>query len=154
MIEDRYVVVDFVDDYKTFEFISEGPNGQFRKTVQYLETATAGIYNLGFGVKNELTNEIDDLIVTNNGDSQKILATVVKTLFVFTEHYPDALVMATGSTLARTRLYRMGITNNLLLIERDFQVYGYKDNKWFKFEKNGPYDAFLVMRKKINKFGI
>lgn len=154
MIEDRYVVVDFVDDYKTFEFISEGPNGQFRKTVQYLETETAGIYNLGFGVKNELTNEIDDLIVTNNGDSKKILATVVKTLFVFTDHYPDALVMATGSTLARTRLYRMGITNNLLLIERDFQVYGYKDNEWVKFEKNEPYDAFLVMRKKINKFDI
>src|SRR5215216_3669282 len=119
MIDDRYVVVDFVDDYRTFEFVSEGPKGQFKKTVQYIETATAGIYNLGFGVKDELTNEIDDLVVTNNGDSKKILATVVKTLFVFTDHYPDALVMATGSTLARTRLYRMGITNNLLLIEKD-----------------------------------
>jgi hypothetical protein len=154
MIDDRYVVVDFVDDYKTFEFISEGPNGQFRKTVQYIETATTGLYNLGFGVKNELTNEIDDQIVTNNGDSRKILATVVKTLFVFTDHYPEALVMATGSTLARTRLYRMGITNNLLLIERDFHVYGYKNNNWVKFEKNGPYDVFLVKRKKINIFDI
>lgn len=141
-------------DVKTFEFISEGPNGQFKKAVQYLETTTAGLYNLGFGVKNELTNEIDDQIITNNGDSQKILATVAKTLFLFTDQYPDALVMATGSTLARTRLYRMGITNNLLLIEKDFFVFGFKEGKWVKFEKNGPYDAFLVMRKKINKFGI
>ena len=48
----------------------------------------------------------------------------------------------------------MGITNNLLLIEKDFFVFGFKEDKWAKFEKNGPYDAFLVMRKKINKFGI
>jgi hypothetical protein len=154
MIDDRYVVVDFDDDYKTFEFVSEGPKGRFKKAVQYLETTTAGIYNLGFGDRNELTNEIDDLVVTNNGDSQKVLATVVKTLFVFTDHYPDAWIMATGSTLARTRLYRMGITNNLLLIEKDFHVFGLKGNSWVKFEKNGPYEAFLVMRKKINKFDI
>lgn len=148
MIDDRYVVVDFTDDFKTFEFISEGPNGQFRKVVQYLETTTAGIYNLGFGVKNELTNEIDDLVITNNGDSQKVLTTVAKTLFVFTDHYPDAWIVATGSTLSRTRLYRIGITNNLSLIERDFHVFGLKENDWVKFERNGPYEAFLVMRKK------
>jgi hypothetical protein len=139
---------------KSFEFFSEGPRGQFRKIVQYTELSPGGYYNLGFGDKNESVREIDDKVITNNGDSQKVLATVAKTLYLFTDKYPDAIVTATGSTLARTRLYRMGITNNFLLIEKDFSVFGYKEGEWVKFEKNGPYDAFLVMRKKINKFDI
>jgi hypothetical protein len=147
MIENRYAF-RFESDFKTFRFISEGPRGAIIKSVQYRELATAGIYNLGFGDINVLTNEIDDLVVTNNCDSQKVLATVAKTLYVFTDNYPDAFIVATGSTLSRTRLYRMGITNNLLLIEKDFHVFGLKDRDVILFEKNGNYDGFLVKRKK------
>jgi hypothetical protein len=78
MIEERYVLrID--DNFKTFEFISEGPKGAITKSVQYKEMPTAGVYNLGFGDVNVLTDEINDLIVTNNGDSQKVLATVAST---------------------------------------------------------------------------
>jgi hypothetical protein len=147
MIEEIYALrID--GDYKSFKFISEGPKGSIIKCVQYDETPITGVYNLGFGDINVLTNEIDDLVVTNNGDSQKVLATVAKTLFYFTDHYPDVFIYATGSTLARTRLYRIGVTNNLLLIEKDFHVLGLKGNDVILFEKNGTYDGFLVKRKK------
>jgi len=69
-------------------------------------------------------------------------------LFTFTDQHPGANVIAIGSSLARTRLYRMGITNNLDMIEKDFKIYGYKDNGWQKFTKAVEYDAFLVIRKK------
>lgn len=135
MIKDEYIL-RFDDDYKKFVFISEGPKGSIVKGIQYSETAITGIYNLGFGDINEL-NEIDDLVVTNNGDSQKVLATVARTLFYFTDHYSDVIIYATGSTLARTRLYRIGITNNLMLIEKDFHVLGLKGKDVVLFEKNG-----------------
>jgi hypothetical protein len=147
MITDEYALrID--DDHKRFKFISEGPKGFILKGIQYEETAIPGVYNLGFGDLNELTDEIDDLVVTNNGDSQKVLATVARTLFFFTDHYPDTFIYATGSTLGRTRLYRIGITNNLLLIEKDFYVLGIKGDDVLLFEKNGTYDGFLVKRKK------
>ena len=147
MIEEVYVLrID--GDYKSFKFISEGPKGSIVKGIQYGETPVTGVYNLGFGDVNVLTNEIDDLVITNNGDSQKVLATVAKTLYLFSDHYPDAFIYATGSTLARTRLYRIGITNNLLLIEKDFHVLCLKGNDVVLFEKNGTYDGFLVKRKK------
>lgn len=76
-------------------------------------------FNPGFGEKNHKTKPIDDLVATNNGDSQKILATVTSTLFKFTDHHPAANALAIGSTLARTRLYRIGITNNPEAIEKD-----------------------------------
>jgi hypothetical protein len=82
------------------------------------------------------THGESDLTITNNGDSQKVLETVAATLYVFTEANPDATVIATGSTEARTRLYRMGITNNLIEIERDFIIMGLTETKWELFRKN------------------
>lgn len=147
MIENKYEV-EFGADSRVFEFDSEGPKGKIRKIVQYSDTHLKGFYNLGFGDKNTLNNSINDLIVTNNSDSQKILATVAATLFVFTDHYPDAYVLAAGSTLARTRLYRIGITNNLEQIKKDFFIYGLKQNDWEEFKKDVTYEVFLVKRKK------
>jgi hypothetical protein len=104
-------------------------------------------YNLGFGDYNEETQEIDDEVVTNNGDGLKVLATVVSTLYAFTGKYPDAKVFATGSTEARTRLYRMGISNNLEEIKQDFYVYGLKSNQTFEeFVVGEDYLGFLVTR--------
>jgi hypothetical protein len=34
------------------------------------------MYNLGFGDYNEITGLIDDKVITNNGDREKVLATV------------------------------------------------------------------------------
>ena len=147
MIAERYLV-EFGADFRVFEFDSEGPKGKIGKIVQYTEINLKNYFNLGFGDKNYKTNAIDDLIVKNNGDSQKILSTVASTLFKFTDHHPGANVIAIGSSLARTRLYRIGITNNLEAIENDFKVYGLKDNTWRKFVKGIEYDAFLVNRKK------
>ncbi|MFT4154050.1 DUF6934 family protein [Parafilimonas sp.] len=59
-------------------------------------------------------------------------------------------LFATGSTKARTRLYRIGITNNLTEIQKDFDVYGLLQNGWQSFEKQTEYSAFLATKKKIN----
>jgi hypothetical protein len=134
--------------FREFEFDSIGPKGVIKKVVQYSETNLKDLYNLGFGDKDDSTNKINDLAVTNNGDSQKVLATVASTLLLFTQYFPDASVIAVGATLARTRLYRIGITNNLEAIERSFYIYGLKNNKWHRFAKNTTYDAFLVTRKR------
>jgi len=147
MIDERYII-EFGADFRVFEFDSEGSKGKIRKIIQHTEINLKNYFNLGFGDKNPKTNTIDDLLVTNNGDSQKVLATVAATLFVFTHHHPEASVIAIGNTLARTRLYRIGITNNLDAIEKDFKIYGLKNNNWYKFTKGVEYDAFLVKRKK------
>jgi len=81
-----------------YEFINEGPKGLIKKMVIYTETTTENVYNLGFGDYDESTNGINDLSVTNNGDSLKVLATVASTVYAFTEKYPNAWILATGST--------------------------------------------------------
>lgn len=131
----------------TFEFISEGPNGRISKIVQFSETNTNGIFNLGFGDRVPSTNEIDDLVISNNGDSRKVLATVAATVYAFTEKRPNAWIYVAGSTRSRTRLYRIGISNNLDDILADFEVFGLIRGTWRRFRKNGDYEAFLIKRK-------
>ena len=135
-----------------YEFLSEGPKGLIKKIVEYTETSTENVYNLGFGDFDEITKGVNDLLITNNGDSLKVLATVASTVYAFTEKYPQAWIFATGSTAVRTRLYRMGITNNLAEISEDFLVFGYnKEGNWEPFITGEDYEAFLLT-KKDNKF--
>lgn len=131
-----------------FEFVSVGPKGRIKKIIQYTETNLKDYYNLAFGDKSEETGAIDDSVVTNNGDSQQVLATVASTVYAFTEKHPNAWIYARGSNNVRTRLYRIGITNNLLEIKKDFEVFGLKDDQWHEFRKETEYKAFLIKRKK------
>ncbi len=139
---------------RIYEFVSEGPKGRIKKMVQFTETGTENVYNLAFGDYDEVTQTINDLSITNNGDSLKVLATVASTVYAFTEKYPEAWIFATGSTIVRTRLYRMGITNNLAEIKADFEVYGLTEQgNWTEFIIADDYEAFLIT-KKDNTFAI
>ena len=135
------------EELEVFEFVSVGNKGRIIKLVQYTPTNYKDLYNLGFGDKNAQTGEIDDNIISNNGDSEKVLATVVSTLFAFTNKHQNAMIYATGSSKSRTRLYRMGITKYLSEIENDFVIYGETEIGWEIFKINIEYDAFLVTRK-------
>lgn len=130
-----------------FEFVSIGTNGKIIKLVQYTPTNYKDLYNLGFGDKNIDTGAIDDNVISNNGDSEKVLATVVATLYAFTDKHPEALVYATGSSKSRTRLYRMGISKYIDEVQKDFEVFGELENDWESFQKDVEYLAFLVKRK-------
>jgi hypothetical protein len=136
------------DELHFFEFTSIGPKGEIKKIVEYSKVSIENIYNLAFGDYDKEGNRIDDKIATNNGDSQKVLATVVSTVYAFTGKYPESWIFATGSTEVRTRLYRMGITNNLAEIQEDFFVYGMKVDETFEeFLIGEDYLGFLVTRK-------
>ena len=130
-----------------FEFISEGPKGTIRKFIQFQETNKPGLFNLAFGDKNNETGEIDDLAISNNSDSEKVLATVIAALYAFLDKYPDAFVYATGSTRARTRLYRMGITRFYEEMAEDFYLFGQIGDDFYEFEVGKEYKGFLAQRK-------
>jgi len=135
------------DTLRVFEFISVGPKGEISKIIHFQATHTPGLYNLAFGDKHLTTGEIDDLAVSNNGDTDKVLATVVTALYIFLNKNPEALVYATGSTPARTRLYRIGITRFYEEIKQDFFLFGQIDKQFYEFEIGKEYEGFLAQRK-------
>lgn len=131
-----------------FDFVSEGPRGRIPKIVKYSGTNVKDFFNLAFGDKDPITDAIDDVVISDNGDSEMVLATVVATLYAFTDRYPNAFVFATGSTKSRTRLYRIGIVKHLNEIRKDFRIFGLRNDMWENFERNIEYEGFLAQRKK------
>ena len=132
----------------TFDFLSEGPKGKIEKIIQFSIVNQNNLYNLAFGDKNPFSGEIDDRIVTDNNDSEKVLATVVAAIYAFCDKCPDAWIYATGSTAARTRLYRMGINKYYTVVENDFEIFGQTQSEWERYEKGKDYQAFVIQRKK------
>ncbi|GLU56937.1 DUF6934 family protein [Dyadobacter frigoris] len=71
----------------------------------------------------------------------------MRTVYAFTDKYPDAWIYATGSTKARTRLYKMGISKFLEEVTSDFEVLGELNDDWETFKSDIEYEGFLVRRK-------
>lgn len=134
-------------DGHTFEFDSTGPRGALRKLIQFTPTEVEEVDNLAFGDLDQVTGELVDTVVSANHDPEKVLATVAAAVLVFLDQQPEAWVFATGSSTARTRLYRMGLNRYQPLIAAYLEVYGVRDGDLLPFEPGGVYEAFLVRRR-------
>jgi len=112
-----------------YEFESIGPKGNIRKFVLYqrIGSQNSSFYNLSFGDWDEIKNEMNDCITSNNNDSKKVLFTVAVTTKLFTTHFPNATILIEGSTKSRTRLYQMSIVQNLQEIEKYFKILGLRN---------------------------
>jgi hypothetical protein len=132
-----------------FNFISEGSKGQILKSVRFVKIkGFRNVYNLAFGDKQKGSNRIDDRVVSNNKDRDKVLATVASTVIIFTNRYPNASIFFRGSNDVRTRLYQIAIGKYFDELSENFDIQGYLDKYWLPYEKNVNYSAFLISRKK------
>jgi hypothetical protein len=114
------------DAHTRYEFVSEGAAGAIKKVVLY-EYISDNFFNLGFGDWNEALGRIDDSIRSNNGDRDKVLATVAATAVEFTN--------------------QMGIAYNLEEIQEDFEIEGLTKDRWEPFQRGRNYNAFSVRRR-------
>lgn len=57
----------------TFDFISQGPKGAIHKQIQFQPMKEPNVYNLAFGNIDFRTGDIDDLVVSDNSDTEKII---------------------------------------------------------------------------------
>lgn len=126
-----------------FSFESVSREKTIKKVVVY-EPLVDELYHMGFGDLVE-DNTIDYSVKSSNKDIKKVLSTVVQTMFLFFEKYPDKKVVFTGSNEIRTRLYRSIISKFVEEIELYFLVEGFKnDGTQEVFRKNEDYYAFLI----------
>jgi len=133
-------------DALVYEFDSVSSEKIIRKIVIY-EPLKDELYHFGFG---DLTSngDIDYKVNSKNHDMDKVLMTVVKTMFLFFENYPDKQLVFGGSTEIRSRLYRQIITKFIENIELYFEILGFTtDGEQEPFQKNRDYYAFLISQR-------
>lgn len=134
-----------VNEENTYSFISVGRRGLILKVVRFDEIEP-DIFNLGFGDFDFEKQTLSDSIVSDNGDMEKILATVVSILSDFLQNNPKFSVFIVGSTVSRTRLYQIAINRYYEDFKVDFEIFGYKNSEFEIFQKNVNYESFLVRK--------
>lgn len=129
-----------------FEFVSVG-NRVIRKVIVYQKLPFPNVYNLALGDIDE-RGQPNFKVISDNGDRDMVLATVVQTMIAFFEQKPQASVTFTGgdSTL-RTRLYQAVIARELEQVSDRFTIYGVTDNDLEPFERNKTYHGFVISLK-------
>ena len=149
---DHYGDIKISADFKTFSFVSRGPKGELVKLVRLVKLQNlSDTYNLALGTVRG--NNVDYTETTDNGDRNRILATIFHIALTFSRVYPDQKIFIMGRNQATTRLYR-GVINHLYVeIVREFLIQGgvYSENKeGYNFEEfisNKQYNVFLFERR-------
>jgi hypothetical protein len=138
-----------LDNGFIFEFESISPLKIVKKVVEFSEFDVGNLFNLAlFDVSED--GKFSDISVSDNGDMENILSTVIQTIQVFLALHPKAKVLFMGSTKSRNRLYRAVIAKYFHATERIYEIHGITDWKNEPFEKNKDYDAFMIFLKISN----
>ena len=128
-----------------FEFDSVGDR-IIHKVIVYEKLPFPNTYNLALGDIDE-QGKADFEIISDNGDRDYVLATVIQTLIAFFQRNPRASVFISGSTPSRTRLYQVVIARELAEIQKRFDVYGVTEVRNEPFQKGALYQAFVISLK-------
>ena len=136
---------------ESYVFYSTGPKGRIRKLINYelLEEGFEGMerFNLCLSDWDYDRQTASDLIVSNNGDRDKVLATIAYTIIDFTRKEKKRVIVIEGSTPSRTRLYQMAINANYDEVSSLFFIQGRIAGEWETFSTCKNYGAFSIIRK-------
>lgn len=122
--------VDDNPSHTKYDFVSKGLQ-EIPKRVAIIKYPHPGLeryYNLGFGnifIDENGVELISDMSRNNNkSDTDKVLKTVFTCALDFLSNSPDSILTFFGNTIAKHRLYKIGLNNNLASIESCFIIKG------------------------------
>ena len=103
------------------------------------------VFNLAFG-DTCANGHVDDSIVTDNGDRDKIFATVAAAVNIFTKRI---LIIGCSSPAAQIlgHAYRMAINKHLLELRQLYEIYTIINGKPVVFHRRFTVNSFLIRRK-------
>lgn len=136
------------DEAHRFEFDSIGKK-VIPKVIVLSSTDLPRIYSLTLA--NLLADgSLDDTTVSDNGDMEKILATVFQCMAAFLDDHPTSIVAFAGSSESRTRLYQIAIARELEEASNRFNIWGLTQDVIEPFQRSKAYDGFMVSLKSVN----
>lgn len=80
---EHYYPYSISQNFLDFIFESDGPNGKIIKVVRYSPQNADGMtyFNLGFGDLNSATGKVDDISISDNRDTDKLISPCRKGCF-------------------------------------------------------------------------
>ncbi len=144
MITESYEYISLVK-HTYYYFESEGSQGKIAKIVTFSRLNNK-YWNLGFG--DLQGNKINDSVVSNNNDIIKIISTVAKIAYEFSDKFPKRGLEINPIDEKRKSLYNHFFRRNYATIDANFHILGVNnegDEEIYSPKKN--YDLFRLKRK-------
>ena len=139
---------DFIvlDEAHRFEFMSIGTRC-IQKAIIFYKTDYPDVVTLTLA--NVLENgTLDVFTISDNGDRNRILATVMQSITLFLNTHPAKTIAFTGSSPSRTRLYKIVISRELNILTRQYRIQGIGPLGIEEFVSAHEYRHFLISLKK------
>jgi hypothetical protein len=143
MIADSYDYIAFKDK-PFYYFESEGKQGKIPKIILFTHI-NKNLWNLAFGDVHK--GNIDDSIISNNHDIVKLLSTIAKVVYEFSEQYPTRHIRIKPVDDKRGRLYNHIFRRNYVVINTTFHIIGINKRKKEDYTPEKFYEYFELKRK-------
>ena len=149
MDEQPYLFVSDTLEY-SYRFESVSDQVIIQKLVLFTATGRTNLYNLAL-VDEFSDGELSDTVVSNNDDMRTVLTTVFRIIEDFLNRFPTFIVLFQGSDERRNRLYRMALGRELKQLTTLYEVRGFINGSFVPFERNQPYESFLIRKRLWNQ---
>ncbi|MBO9616683.1 MAG: hypothetical protein J7619_28610 [Dyadobacter sp.] len=134
---------------RLFEFESISETKCIKKRIEFaILNKTAQLYNLALTDINQ-EGATSDIVISDNADMPKVMATVIHCLHQFLENHPSATVLVRGNSPARTRLYRAVISREISKVKNFLEIYGTDGYVNEPFRINTHYEAFFIKLRSV-----
>jgi len=143
MIENPYQLLPLRNQTR-YMFESTGPKGAVLKLILFTQIE-GDLWNLGFGDLKK--GELDASIITNNHDVRRVLNTVARAVYLFTDAYPGSVVRISPLDGKRAKLYNLIFQRRHSEIIEQFDVFGWLGGERFTYNPDYFFDAFEIHRK-------
>jgi hypothetical protein len=112
MLHAPYKHLQALRDFSAFQFTSTGKAGPVTRQVRFNGQKDAGVYTLDLRDL-PVTKKDDPGRVTDQGDMNTVLATLIQIIEIYTERYPRRSVRLKGDTQEKALLYRTALDHHL-----------------------------------------
>jgi hypothetical protein len=143
MITESYEYTDF-EDSTHYLFASEGQKGTIIKVVIFTFVED-NFWNLGFGDLNK--GQIDGSVVSNNYDIVKLIGTIAKIAYEFSDKFPSRGIRIQPVDEKRKNLYNHVFRRHYTIINTTFYVSGYVNGQKEVYSPEKTYDIFELKRR-------
>lgn len=143
MITESYNYIDIKDKIE-YLFASKGQQGMIIKIVSFT-LLEDNLWNLAFGDLHE--GDFDDTVISNNYDIVKIIGTVAKVTYEFSDSYPLRSIHIKPVDEKRKRLYNHVFRRHYDFINDTFQIIGVKNGTEEPYSPYNVYDIFKLKRR-------
>jgi hypothetical protein len=143
MITESYNYINIKDKIE-YLFASKGQQGMIVKIVSFT-LLEDNLWNLAFGDLHK--GSFDDTVISNNQDIVKIIGTVAKITYEFSDTYPLRSIYIKPVDEKRKRLYNHVFRRHCDFINDTFQIIGVKNGKEAPYSPDSFYDIFKLKRR-------